>query len=146
MEKENLLAAWLVEECNKRNLSWAEASRRAGVAANTISQVVNGTPAGPKRLAALAEYFDAPIEQIYQFAGLLPEPDDPDHDPLVQRYAEELLAIWRQLRDTNPDAARRLMSITIMQAEMVLAASRANCPPHPEPNPMREEDTITQPA
>jgi len=122
------LAAWLVDECNKRNLSWSEASRRAGVSHNTISQIVNGVPAGPKRLVALAEYFNAPQEWVFQLAGLLPEPrTDGNIDPLVQRYVDELLSIWHELKDTDENAAQRLMGITIMQAEMLLAAIRANC-------------------
>lgn len=42
------LAQWLIEECEKRNLSWAEASRNAGVSPNTISQIVNGVKPGQK--------------------------------------------------------------------------------------------------
>ncbi len=49
--------------CEELNLSWAEASRRAGVSPNAISEIVNGTPAGVKRLSALAEYFGASPEQ-----------------------------------------------------------------------------------
>jgi len=125
METQKQLAEWLIVECNKRNLSWAEASRRAGVAANTISQVVNGTPAGPKRLTALADYFNAPHAFVFQLAGLLSNPADEDYDPLVERYAGELIDIWRQLRELDPEAAQRLMNIGIMQGEMVLLAAQA---------------------
>lgn len=67
------LAQWLIEECEKRNLSWAEASRNAGVSPNTISQIVNGVKPGQKRLLALAEYFGASPERVFRMAGLLPD-------------------------------------------------------------------------
>lgn len=67
------LAAWLMARCEELNLSWAEASRRAGVSPNAISEIVNGTPAGVKRLSALAEYFGASPERVFRMAGLLPD-------------------------------------------------------------------------
>jgi len=143
MEKNSKIAAWLIDECNKQNLSWAEASRRAGVAQNTISQIVNGTPAGPKRLTALADYFGVPHQFIFELAGLLDPPPSEDSDPLTRRYVDELLNIWHELRDSDPDAAQRLMGITIMQAEMVLAAVRAN---HGNTDPIPTEEPITEAA
>ena len=52
-----------------------------------------------------------------------PEPDPIDTE--LRAKAEELIAIWRELRDTDPEAGQRLVNIAVLQAEMVQAAARA---------------------
>jgi len=50
------LAQWLIAECARRGESYREASRKAGVANNTISEIINtGAQPGVKRLVALAQ-------------------------------------------------------------------------------------------
>ena len=119
------LADWLIAECERRHLSWSEASRKAGVSPNTISQIINGTPAGTKRLTALADFFGISPEYLFQLAGLLPKPPAPNDDPEIRRVAQEIIRIWRRLKDTDPEAARRLMNIAIVQAEAFEAAVNA---------------------
>ena len=123
MNKQKELADWLIRECEKRNLSWTEASRRAGVAPNTISQIVNGTPAGIKRLRALAEYFSVPVMYFQQLAGLVPISPN-TLDPALEAVADQLISIYYDLKQLDPDSAERLQRIAVLQAEMVLAAAR----------------------
>jgi transcriptional regulator with XRE-family HTH domain len=125
MQEENL-GDWLITQCNRRGLAWSEASRQAGVAPNTISLIVGGTPAGVKRLTALASYFDVDVEFLMRLSGMLPpRPDSDEIDPELRYKAEELLAIWRRLKAIDPESADRLVGIAILQGEMVMAAARA---------------------
>ena len=100
------LAQWLIEECEKRNLSWAEASRNAGVSPNTISQIVNGVKPGQKRLSALAEYFGASPERVFRMAGLLPDRATTDAQRAELRRKVEHIA--ELLADLPPDLQDRL--------------------------------------
>ena len=120
------LQAWLMMECERRNLSWAEASRRVGVAPNTISGIMSGQRPGLEVCKALAGYFDRPPETVLRLAGHLPPiPDRNEIDPELRHKADELLAIWRRLRNLDAESAERVMRIAVLQAEMVLAAVRS---------------------
>lgn len=93
------LADWLLKQCDDRHLTATDASRRAGVAPNTISEIVNGTKPGLSRLTRLAAYFGVPTEYLLQMVGQLPAP------PTPQRQ-QELSDIFRML-STLPDGPVR---------------------------------------
>ena len=65
------LARWLIEACETRDLSWAEASRRAGLSQGAISAIVRGAQPGLEICKALAGYFGVPPEDVLRLAGHL---------------------------------------------------------------------------
>ena len=71
-----LLSAWLLVECEKRNLRFSEASRRAGVAPNTISAILNGQTPGLEVCKALAAFFGESPEYVLYLAGHIPHKPD----------------------------------------------------------------------
>ena len=120
------LRAWINRECEKRYWSWRQASIRAGITPGAISAIMNGERPGLEVCKALAHTFDVSPEYVLRMAGHLPPLQDADSDdPEIRRTVEEIVNIWRRLKDTDPDAARRLMRITIVQAEAFEAAIKA---------------------
>jgi transcriptional regulator with XRE-family HTH domain len=120
------LRDWLTEECNRRNLSWREASVRAGVYPGAVSAIMNGQRPGLEVCKAMARSFGTPPEYVLRLAGHLPPQVDPaDIDPELRHTADELLALWRRLKVIDPESAERLQRIAVLQAEMVMAAARA---------------------
>lgn len=117
------LANWLIAECEKRHLSWSAASRNAGLAPNTISEIVGGTPAGIKRLTALAEYFGSSPEYVLRLAGHLPERPTAEVEDAELRY--KLQQIAEILRDLPPDLKQQLVDQIIIQTEAAKAAFAA---------------------
>jgi len=119
------LADWLIAECEKRHLSWSEASRKAGLSPNTISQIVGGTSAGTKRLAALADYFGVSREYLFRLAGLL-EPLPPDEgfeEARLRASADELVRRWRLVHQYAPEQLDTLINIAYTQAVLVLSTA-----------------------
>lgn len=102
------IGAWLSEECAQRGLSWAEASRRAGVDKSMISMIMRGQKPAPATCQALAQFFQVPTEHVLRLAGHL-EPSGYEivFSPGVREIAialeglepevqEPLIAAWRQ--------------------------------------------------
>ena len=120
------LRDWLNAECEKRNLSWREASFKAGVAGTTISNIMNGQRPGLEVCKALARSFGVSPEFVLRLAGHLPpEPDPHRIPPHIREKAERLLDYWLKVRALDPESAERLTDIAVLQAEMVLAAARS---------------------
>ena len=65
------IGEWLKEECQARGLSWAEASRRAGVDKSTVSLIMRGQRPGLRTCQALAQVFQTPTEHVLRLAGHL---------------------------------------------------------------------------
>ena len=65
----NALREWLNTECEQRNLSWREASIKAGLYAGSISAIMNGQRPGLETCKALAQAFGVPTEKVLQMAG-----------------------------------------------------------------------------
>jgi hypothetical protein len=65
------LADWLIEACETRGLSWAEASRQAGLYQGAISAIVRGTQPGLEICKGLAAFFGVPLEDVLSMAGHL---------------------------------------------------------------------------
>ena len=63
------LVDWLIQACETRGLSWAEASRRAGLSQGTISAIVRGTQPGLEICKGLAGFFGVPLEDVLRMAG-----------------------------------------------------------------------------
>jgi transcriptional regulator with XRE-family HTH domain len=120
------LIDWLNEQLERTNLSQSEASRRAGLGPNAISEIINGRIPGLKVCRALAELFGAPPDYVLRLAGHLPSQRPQDHrDPRVLATADRLLEIWDRLAEIDPSALDDLLNIVVMQAEMVEASANA---------------------
>jgi transcriptional regulator with XRE-family HTH domain len=98
---------WLIEECAARDLSWAEASRRASLDKSMISMIVRGQRPSTETCRALAAFFGVSAEHVLRLAGHLGPADPlPVFSPVVRDLAREVeqlppqaqayvLDIWR---------------------------------------------------
>lgn len=124
------LREWVSGECEKRNLTWRDASLRAGVNAGAISAIMNGQRPGLGVCKALARSFSTPTEYVLRLAGHLPMRTG-EGDPELAAIADQLTAIWHDIKQLDPASAERLSGLAVLQSEMVLAAMRsdtkANC-------------------
>lgn len=81
---------WLLQEVERRGLTYSELARRGGTTPARVSQVISGDKPGWDFCLAVARAFGEPPEKIFRLAGLLPpEPGDDDLDIT----ADELQAI-----------------------------------------------------
>jgi len=108
---------WLIEECAARDLSWAEASRRANLDKSMISMIVRGQRPSTETCRALAAFFGVSAEHVLRLAGHLGSADPlPVFSPVVRDLAREVeqlppqaqayvLDIWRA-------ALRAIKSVT----------------------------------
>ena len=71
------LGEWLIEACEVRGLSWAEASRRAGLYQGAISATVRGTQPGLEICKRLAALFGVPPDDVLRMAGHLAQVEEP---------------------------------------------------------------------
>ena len=102
---------WLIDECAARGLSWAEASRQAGVDKSTVSLIVRGQRPGLETCRALAGLFNVPTEHVLRLAGHLDtDAPQPVLAPAVRDMVLELeklppalqrplLEAWRAMLD-----------------------------------------------
>lgn len=93
------LADWLIEACETRGLSWAEASRRAGLYQGAISAIVRGTQPGLEICKGLAAFFGVPLEDVLRMAGHLNPADAPTWPP-------ELVALVHEVERLPPPLQR----------------------------------------
>lgn len=136
------LRDWLNQECDRRNLSWRQASIRAGIHSGAISAIMNGERPGLEVCKALAQSFNASPEYLLRLAGHLPPLPNPNDIPdEVRERADKLVDYWLKLRAIDPPSAERLMAIAELQAEMVLAATRSRDKARKEAAP--HENTLT---
>lgn len=82
------LAAWLIEACAARDLSWAEASRRAGLSQGAISAIVRGAQPGLASCKGLAAGFGVPLEDVLEMAGHLTPASPAAHAPELNALAQ----------------------------------------------------------
>ena len=129
---------WVDQQLVRHDLNYYRIERESGLANGTISRPARDWSTPSLTVCkALAQAFGVPPDFVLQQAGLLPrQPHSEDVDPEMRATLEQLHAIWRRLKVHNPEAARRLQRIAILQAEMVEAASRAGIPD--------EEETATR--
>lgn len=130
------LGNWLKQKMDERGLTYNATAVYAGIGQATISDIINkGHVPRVDTLFVLADYFHTPRETVLRLAGILDPPSTNRIDPDLRAKADELIEIWRELKETNPKAMRDLMRIVIMQAEMVRAAARS------EARAQEQEDT-----
>ena len=98
------LVTWLIQACETRGLSWAEASRRAGLSQGTISAIVRGTQPGLEICKGLAGFFGVPLEDVLRLAGHMTPAPAPTWPP-------ELVALVQEVEDL-PSAAAAARSST----------------------------------
>jgi transcriptional regulator with XRE-family HTH domain len=96
------LAAWLIQACATRELSWAEASRRAGLSQGAISAIVRGTQPGLEICKGLAAFFGVPLEEVLRLAGHMTPARAPTWPP-------ELSALVREVEDLPPPLRRAVI-------------------------------------
>jgi transcriptional regulator with XRE-family HTH domain len=116
------LGQYIVQLCQKQNLSMREASSRSGLAPETISKILRrgeSTRPRPQTLQAMADGLGGDFEHLMVLAGHLPAIAE-GQDPEIERKARQLQALWREVRATAPEALERLMSLAVLQAEMLL--------------------------
>ncbi len=91
---------WLNKNLEANNLSQSEASRRAGLNQNAISDIVNGRvrEVSLRTCKALARLFNTPLEEVLRLAGHIEYSED--------MCLKELLAVARSLR---PEDRRELL-------------------------------------
>lgn len=70
------LKVWLHQQMDARNLSQTAASKRAGLAPNAISEIMNGVNPGIEKCKALASYFGVPLSKVLVLAGHIETPAD----------------------------------------------------------------------
>lgn len=85
------LGQWIIEECAARGISWAEASRRAGVDKSTVSLIIRGQRPGLDTCRALAALFEVSTEHVLRLAGYIDRrPDLPVLSPAIRTLALEV--------------------------------------------------------
>jgi len=92
------LQRWLKEKCEEQNLSWREASIKAGLNAGFISAIMSGQVPGLESCKAIANFFHVSPVLILQMAGHIENaPNSPMLDPLFQ----DIAAAWPDLTDKD---------------------------------------------
>lgn len=113
------LVAWLIQACETRGLSWAEASRRAGLSQGTISAIVRGTQPGLEICKGLAAFFGVPLEDVLRMAGHMTPAASPAWPPEVVALVREVEGLPPPLRRAVIKAWRAVLEG--IQAERDLA-------------------------
>jgi transcriptional regulator with XRE-family HTH domain len=122
------LGQYIVDLLNRHNLSMREASIRADLSPETVSQIVRRgrtTRPRPETLYQLAHALGGDFYHMLELAGHVPPHSDSRDIPIHIRAAvDEIVHIWRKLGDLDPEAQRQLMNIAIIQAEAFLATTQ----------------------
>ena len=116
----------------RRGLTQGQLAYKADTTSSQISRLENDERPGAQAvlLGRIAAILDTSIDY------LLGNTDDPmppmpvqsgdgKPDPRLQRLADQLIQMWREVEMLDPAAAERLTGIAVLQAEMVLAAARS---------------------
>ena len=113
------LAEWIVAECAARGLTWAEASRRAGVDKSSISLIVRGQRPGIATCRALARVFDVPVEQVLRLAGHLEgSSQERTLPPVLRILVQELEQLPDEMQEPLLDAWRAMLDATRIAAKL----------------------------
>ena len=110
------LRDWLNDACERRNLSWRQASIRAGINPGAISGIMNGERPGLEVCKALAQSFGTSTEYVLRLAGHLPPaPTDDDIPPelraKMQRIAEGMARLPEPAQQRIIDAMLLLLDV-----------------------------------
>ena len=63
---------WLLDEIEKRGMTYSEVARLGGTTHGRVSQVISGENPGRKFCEAVARAFNLPREEVFRRAGFLP--------------------------------------------------------------------------
>lgn len=125
------LAEYILDLLEKQNMSMREGSMRAGLAPETISQVIRrgrtNTPR-PDTLRLIATALGGSYRKMMVLAGHLePQPGIGGMDPEIQEIVEELIDRWDSIarRDPSGESLRQLLTIVTTQAAAFEAAMAA---------------------
>lgn len=115
------LREWINAECEKRYLSWRQASIRAGINPGAISNIMNGERPGLEVCKALAQSFGTSPEYVLQLAGHLPAP--PKHTIPAEQQAriDHIIHVWREIAELDPKSLSELLNVVEGQAELAKA-------------------------
>ena len=109
------LRDWLNDACERRNLTWRQASTRAGINPGAISGIMNGERPGLEVCKALAQSFGTSPEHVLRMAGHLPPLPDTDFSPSVEakrrRVAERLAGLDETSQHRVIDALLSLIEV-----------------------------------
>ena len=116
----------------RRGLTQGQLAYKADTTSSQISRLENNERPGAQAvlLGRIASILGTSIDYLLgntddPMPPLQVTPDDSQPDPDLQRIADNLIALWREVRKLDPDTAERLTGIAILQGEMVLAAARS---------------------
>ena len=70
-----ILRDFLIDQCQKRNLSWRQASLQAGLDHNAISRFVNGARPSRQSTEKLAHFFGVALPQMLALVGYMIPPE-----------------------------------------------------------------------
>lgn len=121
------LADYVLDICERHNLTMRQASIRSGLDPSTIAKIVrrgkHGGAASPATLQAIADALGADFRRMMVLAGHLDQPLEagPDDGDLVYDILR-IQEVWRKLRHVDPDAARRLAEHTLAVSNTMLDA------------------------
>jgi len=107
----NDIGSFLSEQCQRRNLSWNEASLAAGLDHGAISRFVGGTVPSAASCTKLARFFGVPDPIVLRLAGHLNTAHDNETiDPEVE-------AIARRIGAAKPEQRDKVMRIVLTALE-----------------------------
>jgi len=111
-----------------RGLTQGQTAYKADTTVSQISRLENDERPGAQA-AILARIASALGTTIDYLVGLTDDPGIPEDgntaSPEARAFGEELQRIWREVEEVDPDAARELMRIAIVQAAAFRAAVNA---------------------
>lgn len=113
---------WLKEKCEEQNLSWREASMKAGLNPGFISAVMIGQKPGFESCKALAKLFHVSPVFVLQLAGHLEESitNSPGFDRIMlDPLLQEFIAAWPDL-----DLDQRRAFVHLAKKGKILKAKR----------------------
>lgn len=124
------LGDYILDLCERQNLSMREASIRSDLSPETIGVIVRRgttTKPRPETLRQIAGALNGSFQYMMQLAGHLERKENLNTiDPALQSIADQLIEIWYEVRDLDPEAAARLTQIAVLQSELVLASMRSS--------------------
>jgi len=100
VQEKTPLAEWLIAACAERDLSWAEASRQAGLFPGAVSSIVRGRKPGLDMCKALATFFRVPLDHVLRLAG---------HTEVASTLASlppEILVLVHEIEQLPPPAQK----------------------------------------
>lgn len=129
------LQSWLKAKCNELNLSWREASIKAGLNPGAISAIMNDQRPGLETCKALAALFHVSPVLVLQLAGHIEEPISTNDASLTDPRLQYIIRMW----PLQPDYAKDIFYERVKFMEVANPHVRANMraagiepPPLPE--------------